>query len=212
MKKIVICAVALMLMLLSSCAPYIDAPDDTTGDSQVGVYVGLIELLRSELEELKKDQSEDIAKYEERIKELEDRLEALSKVTTVSPSTEPAPSTPFTYTETDGKLTLTGITDKSITVLNIPSEIDGKPVTAIADSAFSGSELVGVTLPSSVTEIGWFAFSGSVGLVNITVPASVTSIGYDAFSNCPKLTVYTSADSFAAKYAKSYGIKCVAPS
>ncbi len=43
----------------------------------------------------------------------------------------------------------------------IPAEINGKPVTAIGEGAFSGwTSLTSVTIPDSVTEIEWNAFYG----------------------------------------------------
>ena len=44
------------------------------------------------------------------------------------------------------------------------------------------------TIPSSVTSIGYGAFSGCSGLTSITIPNSVTSIGESAFSSCSGLT------------------------
>ena len=43
-------------------------------------------------------------------------------------------------------------------------------------------------LPSSVTSIGWSAFSGCTGLTSVSVPATVTSIGINAFRGCTGLT------------------------
>ena len=43
-------------------------------------------------------------------------------------------------------------------------------------------------IPSSVTRIGYYAFSGCSGLTSIEIPASVTSIKYAAFSGCSGLT------------------------
>ena len=58
--------------------------------------------------------------------------------------------------------------------------------------AFSGSSgLTSLTIPSSVTSIGWSAFSGCSGLTSLTIPSSVTSIGYYAFSGCSGLTSLT---------------------
>jgi hypothetical protein len=49
-------------------------------------------------------------------------------------------------------------------------------------SAFAGS-LTSVTIPSSVTSIGDFAFGGCTGLTSVNIPNSVTNIGDGAFQN-----------------------------
>ena len=64
--------------------------------------------------------------------------------------------------------------------------------SGISDKAFNGCvELVGVTIPSSVTIIGNSAFMGCTGLTSVTIPSSVTSIGGLAFRNCTGLTNVT---------------------
>ena len=71
----------------------------------------------------------------------------------------------------------------------IPSEIDGLPVTAIADNAFSsGSAMTSITLPSTLTSIGEEAFELCSGLTSIEIPNGVTSIGASAFYSCSKIT------------------------
>ena len=61
----------------------------------------------------------------------------------------------------------------------------------IADYAFSGHEfLASVTIPTSVTNIGELAFSGTA-LTNVTIPSNVTSIGNGAFSDCYELNSIT---------------------
>ena len=45
-----------------------------------------------------------------------------------------------------------------------------------------------ITIPSGVTSIGDWAFSGCTGLTSITIPNSVTSIGSGVFWNCTRLT------------------------
>ena len=80
--------------------------------------------------------------------------------------------------------------------LEIPAEIDGKPVTSIGDSAFSVcSGLTKITIPNGVTSIGDYAFSDCSGLAEVTIPDSVTSIRDGAFSNCSGLTEITIPDS-----------------
>ncbi len=48
-----------------------------------------------------------------------------------------------------------------------------------------------ITLPSSLTSIGDYAFSGCSGLTSITLPSSLTSIGERTFVNCSGLTSIT---------------------
>lgn len=52
----------------------------------------------------------------------------------------------------------------------------------IADNAFENcSELTAISIPKSVTSIGWAAFWGCGGLTSISIPDSVMSIGSYAF-------------------------------
>lgn len=101
--------------------------------------------------------------------------------------------------------------DSGVTLASIPSEIESVPVTAIADHAFSGKRISAVIIPSSVTEIGDYAFFncvnlnaavirgsglvsvgeyafGSTALRTVTLPDSVTEVGQRAFSDCRSLT------------------------
>ena len=72
-------------------------------------------------------------------------------------------------------------TDRKI---EIPSEIDGKSVTRIADHAFESLDLTDVIIPNSVISIGNYTFAECVYLENIKIPSSVTSIGDTAFWRC----------------------------
>ena len=63
------------------------------------------------------------------------------------------------------------------------------------DTAFKGNtNLTGITIPSSVSEICSYAFNGCTALESVTIPASVTEIGRDAFSLCSSLTNFTLED------------------
>ena len=72
-------------------------------------------------------------------------------------------------------------------------------VTQIPSNAFKeNSSLTGVTLPESLTEIGYSAFEGT-SVTSITIPANVTRIGNDAFIDSA-LTEITFADTNGWKY------------
>ena len=89
----------------------------------------------------------------------------------------------------------------SITSVTIPNS-----VTSIGYLAFYGcSGLTSVTIPNSVTSIGSNAFSGCSGLTSVTIGNSVTSIDYMAFYGCSGLTSVTIPNSvtFIDEYAFS---------
>ncbi len=75
--------------------------------------------------------------------------------------------------------------------LVIPCEYNGFPVVEVAKNAFKGcSVFKTVIIPSSVTTIGSYAFSGS-SLETLDIPDTVTSIGTYAFSSCSALKSVT---------------------
>ena len=87
--------------------------------------------------------------------------------------------------------------NKEWTIENIviPSEIDGKKVTAIAPRMFNAflntsmSETIkSIVIPNGVITIGYEAFACCEGLTSIKIPDSVTTIGDGAFAECIRLT------------------------
>ena len=101
------------------------------------------------------------------------------------------PANNFTYTVANGQITITGYNGSSNSV-NIPSSINGIPVTSLGNNAFSGcTQLTNATIPFNVTSIGTSAFFGCTGLTSFSIPSTVTSIGASAFSGCIGLTTVT---------------------
>ena len=110
----------------------------------------------------------------------------------------------------DDTVEITDCDNEAAGELEIPAEIDGKPVTSIGDGAFSVcSGLTKITIPNGVTSIRDGAFSNCSGLTEITIPDSVTSIGDYAFYDCTNLTIYGYTGSYAETYAKENDIPFV---
>lgn len=93
------------------------------------------------------------------------------------------------------------------TFVEIPSVIDGMPVKYIYDYAFSECEKVKtVIIPDGAVGISYMSFSNCPSLRNIIIPESVKSISYVAFDETFGVTIYSEVNSYAKKYALSYGI------
>ncbi len=111
---------------------------------------------------------------------------------------DPAASTAIlSYTDNgDGTVTIAGFATKptSKVSLVIPDIIEGKPVTAIAEKAFVGSEnITSVTLPIFLQRIGRRAFHNATSLKEVNIPgvrkweypseSGTLTIGELAFAN-----------------------------
>jgi len=77
---------------------------------------------------------------------------------------------------------LSGFNDNLLTSITIPNS-----VTIIGFNAFNGNKLTKVTIPDSVTYIDSQAFYGNQ-LKSVAIPDSVTAIGSGAFGGNPSLT------------------------
>ncbi len=93
---------------------------------------------------------------------------------------------------------VSGIGTISNTKIVIPSTYRGKPVVSIGKDAFLGSDLTEISIPDSVTSIGYGAFYGCLGLESITIGNGVKKIDDLAFGNCENLTSITIPDSVIA--------------
>jgi hypothetical protein len=122
--------------------------------------------------------------------------------------TDPAQTTErtFTYTIVNGLATITSISSSEKNIV-IPYTIDDYKVYSIASEALSSKTVESIIISSGIEKIDWFAFKNCPNLVSVTIPDTVNSIGYGAFDNASKsFVIRCSRDSFAHRYAQSYGI------
>ena len=100
--------------------------------------------------------------------------------------------------KTDGKLSILDLSDAKIVKGGIPY-VTASGITdqytsndKLGGLAFRGcSGLISLTIPSSVTSIGYSAFEGCSGLTSLSIPSSVTLIESGAFRGCSGLTSLT---------------------
>ncbi len=208
MKTRTVSALLLIFTLLSlaSCAAPTDTPDaseDTNTD--VTQYVTVITSLETELQRQKESFSIRELAYKTEIADLRQQITTLATQIEQSETQ----NLTFTYRLENNEAIITGYSGGA-TILRIPATLDGHPVVAIGERVFENKDIAAVVLPEGLREIGWFAFYGCAGLSNITIPASVTNIGYAVFDGCADLHIYCPVGSYAEKFAKSYGISCVA--
>lgn len=98
-----------------------------------------------------------------------------------TPASAATTSDGITYEIADNEVTITDYTG-SATELEIPSTIEGYPVTEISHDAFrSCTTLTSITIPEGVTAMGRCAFYGCTRLASISLPESLTSVGDSAF-------------------------------
>ena len=92
------------------------------------------------------------------------------------------------YKLLNGNYTVTGIGTCTDTEIRIPATYEGKPVNAIASSAFkNNTTITRVIIPEGVTNIGGSAFYDCSNLISVSIPDTVTNIGASAFYKCNNL-------------------------
>lgn len=96
------------------------------------------------------------------------------------------PTSSLTYKLENGTYTVTGVGDETIVI--IPSQYNNIPVTKIqgdyGNGAFARKDIIKVTIPDSIIEIGQNSFNNCQVLtsVNISTTSQLTTIGNNAFS------------------------------
>ena len=204
MKKLSFILSTILILLISTSCAIQKAQGNDQDD---------ISALESQIADLRENQSAANSESAKVLAELLDELSALKNNTDSSDSYTSDDTTDtkkpvliFDYTVSDNTATITKYNGAEQNVV-IPATIDGYAVRAIADKAFAGTDIKSVIISNGVKELGWFVFENCPRLHSVTVPKSVDSIGYDAFGGTgASVTVYCHNGSFAASYAKSYGL------
>ena len=122
----------------------------------------------------------------------------------------PDSASDFVYTENGEEIKITGYKGASLNV-NIPAEIDGKPVTAIGEYAFDGFEeadseeqkqgkaykenninsIKSIHIPSGVKTLEKGAFTNCYSLETVTLPEGLEKICEGAFACCDAIKSVT---------------------
>ena len=207
---IIISALLVGLSLLSSCSdPFqSDASVPPTEQTQKPSDDAKMKELEAQVLTLLQNQQISEAERKKEIAALNEKIEQLKKAQSeTSQTTEPVePVDTFKYTLENGKAVITEINPVGES-LTVPATIDGYQVSSIGSEALSSTTVKSVIISDGIEKIDWFAFSSCIALSSISIPNSVSSIGYGAFDNTSKsLTIVCSRDSFAHKYAQSYGL------
>jgi len=93
----------------------------------------------------------------------------------------------FLYRITDGKLTIVEVLNTGSTLV-IPSSIDGNQVYELKNQLFTHNQnLVHVTLPSGLQQIGVGAFLCCSSLLDISIPSGIKGLPQALFSGCTSL-------------------------
>lgn len=219
MKKksiiIIISALLVILSLLSACGRVFGSgtPSDTaqvgnqsaetTNESRIKELEAQIIALMQSQQLSETERKKEIAALNEEI----DRLKNSSSTeeSKAPPKNEPTSIDSFKYTLDGNRAIISEISAAGDTV-TIPSSIDGYQVYSIGSEALRSSAVKAVIISDGIEKLDWFAFRGCAALSSISIPNSVSSIGYGAFDNTAKsLTILCTRDSFAHKYAQSYG-------
>lgn len=94
-----------------------------------------------------------------------------------------APESDFTWVAVGGEyVRITGYTGPG-GVVHIPDTIDGLPVTIIGRASFSGTSVVRVFFPDGIEKLSDEVFKDCSQLISVSLPSTLTDIGAQAFQN-----------------------------
>lgn len=218
MKKksiiIIMSAVIVASSALSACSLItpLESPSTTDAVSATDDSSARIKELEARLVALMQDHQQSQSDSQKEINALKAELEALKKEAEEQKQSEDAtdkesqkPESAFKYTLVGGLVTITAITCEDENIV-IPSTLDGYRVYAVGSEALSSDKVKSITVSPGVEKLDWFAFKNCPALSSVSIPDSVGAIGYGCFDGCPSsFVIRCSRDSFAHRYAQSYG-------
>jgi hypothetical protein len=111
----------------------------------------------------------------------------------------------YTFATNQGTITITGYTGSANDV-TLPSSINGLPVTSIGQDAFYGASMTFLTIPDSVTDIGYEAFGQCAALTVLTLPNSITNISSYSFFECRSLASVTIPVNVTEIHSETFGL------
>lgn len=222
-KLISLCILLIMPLYSVSCSRSNETEQTQPQDANITIdaynekiayCLSQISSLEEQLKVQKQESFVNESNYKLQIAALEQTIAELraqqSQDTSEPPTAETGTSSPFTYVKEGDGIRITRYTGSEASV-EIPEKIDDLPVRCVGESAFEGSGIKSLTIPEGVTKIDWFALRGCSSLSEIKIPASVKKIEYGAFDGAkPSLVIICPKNSFAQKYAESWGYTCVA--
>lgn len=119
-------------------------------------------------------------------------MTAMQTASQLTYGAEPTASQVFSiyrYQKADDHIEITAVSTMADGTIEVPSELDGLPVTVIGDHAFASTAAEEVILPDSISAIGDMAFAGSKTLHKVIIPDGIERIGNECFMNCTNLQV-----------------------
>lgn len=97
------------------------------------------------------------------------------------------PEKEFSASEIPGGCAVTGFTGQAESV-QVPAQMDGRPVLRIADCAFERrEELERIALPEGLKELGLWSFRGCPNLREVDLPSTLEILGDGVFEGCASL-------------------------
>ena len=196
MKKVISILLCVVLMI-SLAMPVAANEDDAIESEKPEAAAEVAPEDNTEISEESSDEDEeDVTEGEKILQESsEDSSEEPQEDYQVESSAENASYGDYTYTQSNGEITITKYTGAA-EIVEIPAQIDGIPVTAIGSRAFRNcNSIIKLTIPQGIINIAKEAFGNCINLEELYYNCTLEKLGSDIFKGCVKLrTVYLGAD------------------